>query len=241
MLPPKRKRQRISKACNFCRHRKIKCNGLCPCSNCEQAGNESCIYSDTTNKSARLTRLEKSKLLEDRLDRVEHLLQELSSKVNMDYDKYRIENDNNDSPSGFKGGSILEIPTENKAVNVGNFNTKSTTQKLNLENFSGTHFNICRLSSTFIESWRHLVPQSHYKYVAVLENMRNVFLESVKSFETSWIELPIFDANQKIQLLDGTFPTDFKFVNDLLEDYYVQNVLATCVCSVGEIKTLFEF
>jgi hypothetical protein len=45
-------RRRISKACNYCRQRKIKCNGTSPCTNCQNHGID-CIYTKTIRKKKR--------------------------------------------------------------------------------------------------------------------------------------------------------------------------------------------
>lgn len=46
-------RRRISKACNYCRQRKIKCNGEMPCSNCDNHSIE-CVYTKTMTKKKRV-------------------------------------------------------------------------------------------------------------------------------------------------------------------------------------------
>lgn len=47
-------RRRISKACNYCRQRKIKCNGNTPCLNCKNHQIE-CTYSKTIRKKKKQT------------------------------------------------------------------------------------------------------------------------------------------------------------------------------------------
>ncbi|CCH41231.1 hypothetical protein BN7_768 [Wickerhamomyces ciferrii] len=84
-------RRRISKACNYCRQRKIKCNGSSPCLNCKNHHIE-CAYSKTIRKKKKTT----TKKL---------TLQELEKRVNKMDQKFDLLND--------KVSMILELLSKN--------------------------------------------------------------------------------------------------------------------------------
>ncbi|KAI9024395.1 fungal-specific transcription factor domain-containing protein [Phycomyces nitens] len=69
------KRQRVSRACDLCRRKKIKCDGLAPiCSNC-QAFSLACSYKDTTKKRGPPKGYIEA--IENRLHKLEGLLNEV--------------------------------------------------------------------------------------------------------------------------------------------------------------------
>lgn len=77
------KPKRISVACDFCRNKKIKCDGSCPCSNCLQFKNESCNYSERTRKRKRAKPggLGTLTVLDSRLTRLESILGTLVDRL----------------------------------------------------------------------------------------------------------------------------------------------------------------
>lgn len=85
-------RRRISKACNYCRQRKIKCNGNTPCLNCKNHQIE-CTYSKTIRKKKKQT----TKKL---------TLQDLEKRMNKMDQKFDFLNE--------QMTSILTILSENK-------------------------------------------------------------------------------------------------------------------------------
>lgn len=83
------KPKRISVACDFCRNKKIKCDGRCPCSNCLQFKNDSCNYSERTRKRKRTKTggLGSLTKLDSRLTRLESILGTLADKLEPVYFK----------------------------------------------------------------------------------------------------------------------------------------------------------
>ena len=51
---PQKKRTRISKACEYCRKKKVKCNGCQPCLNCLQSNNGDCEYAVNDEKKPKI-------------------------------------------------------------------------------------------------------------------------------------------------------------------------------------------
>lgn len=74
-------RRRISKACNYCRQRKIKCNGHSPCANCHNH-DTACVYTKTIRKKKR-TAVKKLTLqeLEKRMNKMEDKLETVSDTL----------------------------------------------------------------------------------------------------------------------------------------------------------------
>lgn len=95
-------RRRISKACNYCRQRKIKCNGNSPCLNCKNHQIE-CTYSKTIRKKKKPT----TKKL---------TLQDLEKRMNKMDSKFELLND--------KLTSILSILSKNNL-------TEDTSKSIN--------------------------------------------------------------------------------------------------------------
>ncbi|KAI9317639.1 fungal-specific transcription factor domain-containing protein [Dichotomocladium elegans] len=73
------KRQRVSRACDLCRRKKIKCDGLLPvCTNC-QAFKLECSYNDTTKKRGPPKGYIEA--IENRLHRLEQLLVDVAEDI----------------------------------------------------------------------------------------------------------------------------------------------------------------
>ncbi|KAI7852440.1 fungal-specific transcription factor domain-containing protein [Circinella umbellata] len=73
------KRQRVSRACDLCRRKKIKCDGLNPvCSNC-QAFSLECSYNDTTKKRGPPKGYIEA--IENRLHKLEQILSDISENT----------------------------------------------------------------------------------------------------------------------------------------------------------------
>ncbi|AMD18721.1 HBL181Cp [Eremothecium sinecaudum] len=99
-------RKRVSKACDTCRAKKIKCDGKDPCLNCEKYS-LCCTYTYVMKKrQAASTRVSNRKLLGDlssRLHRLEQLLVDVSSKLQgQDTEGQRLE--------GFGGNAEIHSP-----------------------------------------------------------------------------------------------------------------------------------
>lgn len=106
-------RRRISKACNYCRQRKIKCNGNTPCLNCKNHQIE-CTYSKTIRKKKKPT----TKKL---------TLQDLEKRMNKMDSKFELLND--------KLTSILSILSKNNLTE--GTKTEIKDDDNNIENDAG--------------------------------------------------------------------------------------------------------
>ncbi|KAL6451219.1 HAL9 Halotolerance protein 9 [Candida maltosa Xu316] len=132
--PPIKKRARISKACQYCRKKKIKCDGMKPCSNCVNSNGSNCEYIEDPQKKQRNTELSNGPVLsriedgnrkvkskptknqtlqnlEDRLSRIENMLVDLTKQFQSNTTV--SEETNGDSLS-----EIQEVPEEDADVEL---------------------------------------------------------------------------------------------------------------------------
>ena len=75
-------RRRISKACNYCRQRKIKCDGSSPCTNCHSHQID-CVYTKTITKKKRAQPAKKLTLhdLEKRVNKMQSQMDTMNSTL----------------------------------------------------------------------------------------------------------------------------------------------------------------
>lgn len=94
-VPPPKKRARISKACQHCRKKKIKCDGGKPCNNCVQSNGGNCVYEEDPERKIKIPTKRKTpgtsktpvkqtqtiKELDERLLRIELMLSDLTTEL----------------------------------------------------------------------------------------------------------------------------------------------------------------
>lgn len=231
------RKPRTATACNFCRHRKIKCDGKLPCSNCQETDSQNCVYTAIIPKISRNERKDKNKSLEDRLANVERLLEVLSNKSDIllpDTSLLQLLPIQEMNISQEYSNSVQDTPNDTPTSKDNN-----ESENVHIERFSGSHFHFCTHSSKFVDQLRGKLPIKYHDLLIPLENMPSVFTDSVKSFEKKWIEAPSMDLVKQKQLLQAEFPIDFKTVIKLIEKYYSQDILANYICTIEELKFLF--
>lgn len=84
--PVQKRRDRVSKACQFCRKKKIKCDGDQPCANCRNSAHAECIYPTESERKPRAKKPKSAKSqsimdLDNRLAKLESLLNNLAGKM----------------------------------------------------------------------------------------------------------------------------------------------------------------
>lgn len=109
----KQRAPRTSKACDFCKRKKLKCDGGNPCSRCQKAANE-CVYTRVEKPKPDRPRQRQSRkgaiqTLDNRIGKLEELLTTLVSKVGERaggpiYDALRSER-SSESSAEYKGSS----------------------------------------------------------------------------------------------------------------------------------------
>lgn len=103
-----KKRERVSKACVFCRKKKIKCDGQPTCSHCQHGGKE-CIYPEDNptrrqrkpRVNKKLTKSDSIKSLDSRLAKLEGLILNLATRIDPNSERAvgsdAVENESNDN------------------------------------------------------------------------------------------------------------------------------------------------
>ncbi|CAX41553.1 zinc finger-containing tanscription factor, putative [Candida dubliniensis CD36] len=89
----RKKRTRIAKACQYCRKKKVKCDGCQPCSNCQQSNFGNCEYAVDENKKPKISKKKSkslknrsskfqiSKSIDERLSKIENTLAQLLNHI----------------------------------------------------------------------------------------------------------------------------------------------------------------
>lgn len=209
-------------ACTFCRHRKIKCDGKRPCSSCLERESHNCVYTATT-KAPKSYRLEKSNPLEERLARVESLLEALQSDKTPNSPA-------TETPTPETNTARYESPKPDPLIQ---------NNSVHIERFSGSHFHFCANPITFVNHLKKKIPTAYHNIFIPLEMMPSVFSTSVKRFESSWTEGPAVDLTRQKLPLEDMFLENYETVTKLLDIFYSQDILANFVCALEEVKALF--
>ncbi|CAD6499345.1 BgTH12-03475, partial [Blumeria graminis f. sp. triticale] len=121
--PPKRRR--ISRACDVCRKRKVKCDGKQPCTHC-MSNNLVCTYNRPSNRQKRLS-LKEFEVMKRRLREVETLIDSFTEKRDGD----------NNSPPSTLHDSDHQVQMNN-SYREANEHLEEIVRSLAPEN--GTHF-----------------------------------------------------------------------------------------------------
>ncbi|SZF05725.1 unnamed protein product [Blumeria hordei] len=102
--PPKRRR--ISRACDVCRKRKVKCDGKHPCTHCI-TNNLVCTYNRPSNRQKRLS-IKEFEVMKRRLREVETLIDS--------YTRRRDGDDNSPSNTPHASDHLVDINTSDREV-----------------------------------------------------------------------------------------------------------------------------
>ncbi|WEJ96868.1 Fungal Zn2Cys6 Cluster domain [Yamadazyma tenuis] len=126
VIPERKKRDRVARACLYCRKKKVKCDGQSPCGNCKSYLGGECTYPSETKKRVRNKRAKNDKgqsisELDSRLAKLEGLLTNLASKLgagNLELTESdeQSENDGVDEDETGEGGDE-SITKENEGSN----------------------------------------------------------------------------------------------------------------------------
>lgn len=213
------RRPRISKACNFCRYRKIKCDGKRPCSNCQQTEIPNCVYTGKSTKDLKNDRKVINKSMESRLSRVENLLEGLSTQL------------------------PLSTKTQNGSQSPPTQQDSDETQKLgkaHIDRLPGSHFHVCKHSTKFVDRIKSQLPSQHHDLLIPFKNLPKFFSDSVKAFERKWVGTATIENKSRVHVLNKDLPTNQKLVMELIQNDYSQDFWANLICPMEEIQELFE-
>ncbi|EDK39292.2 hypothetical protein PGUG_03390 [Meyerozyma guilliermondii ATCC 6260] len=259
------RKTRVSKACNFCRKRKVKCDGAQPCSNCVHSDNKICEYPINCRKprQRKPDHGQNVQRLERRLGNLETLIMRLTSKLdpNNEEDTSLLaiddgsdasttsQSDNEAMESGEKlGGSLKSDTTPAETAETGSFkNSTDQAQQpqqpqrkvIFMEQYYGTHslFNI--FSQKSIEWMAQLLGPEDRSYVRPLETLAYVFKMCKESPQAVSNVGPQVGAEQLIKIHKGKAVEDPQLVYDLLENYDTI-FMVSYLCDLKDIRAMFD-
>ncbi|CAK7896925.1 hypothetical protein CAAN1_03S05886 [[Candida] anglica] len=114
-----KRRERVLKACDFCRGRKVKCDGNQPCANCTQNLTE-CHYKLTPNKrravKPKVTQKTKLEFIDDRLSRLEGILSNFVDRFDGKYSSSNKKRQSHHKQKSDDGGSVDDDVTDSCAT-----------------------------------------------------------------------------------------------------------------------------
>ncbi|AOA63686.1 Putative transcription factor [Komagataella phaffii CBS 7435] len=211
------KRQRVAKACDYCRSKKVRCDGEQPCNNCISC-KTSCTYNHvkkrrTTDKKSSPKR---SKEVDDRLERLELMIESLVTQLGSsnsvvpvsriqhneettdddESDSTQAENDAHLQPSTNKKTDQKELNGLSREVTPFSSNGKTSCSDATLqfahrktECFDSFFAEYCSFSLFSKEGQEWLVSKMKSEHLEIInKNLRHMFANYVSYSFTLWIE-----------------------------------------------------
>ncbi|RLV83171.1 Halotolerance protein 9 [Meyerozyma sp. JA9] len=261
------RKTRVSKACNFCRKRKVKCDGAQPCSNCVHSDNKVCEYPINCRKprQRKQDHGQSVQRLERRLGNLETLIMRLTSKLdpsNEDRNLLSIDDGSDDSSTSDQSDNEAidsGVKSEEKSVSLksdttpaetaepGSFKNGTTQPQqpqqpqkvIFMEQYFGMHslFNI--FSQKSIEWMAQLLGPEDSSYVRPLEALAYVFKRCKEPPQTLLYGGPQGGAEQLIRIQKGKPMEDPQLVYELLENYETIFMVGY-LCDLKQIRAMFD-
>ena len=239
---------RTKVACEFCRRRKIKCNGVKPCSNCVNGGRENCTYPKRVEEKKTSTKYTSNaktvQLLYKRVESIESLLAIFANK----FEETKNEGVGNDEGKeedmnkrfGVSNGRRLEgsgsFSSETSSVGVENETRRSSrteAAKSTLTQCFKSYSIFCIFSKASILWMEQALGNKDEELVTLIRNMPMVFGDVLDSLTQMWL-----NANHDHQISHTPIP-DSPVVFQLLEAYYENIHFATYICDLSYIREIF--
>lgn len=239
---------RTKVACEFCRRRKIKCNGVKPCSNCVNGGRENCTYPKRVEEKKTSTKYTSNaktvQLLYKRVESIESLLAKIANKFEETKDE-GVGNDEGKEEDmnkrfGVSNGRRLEgsgsFSSETSSVGVENETRRSSrteAAKSTLTQCFKSYSIFCIFSKASILWMEQALGNKDEELVTLIRNMPMVFGDVLDSLTQMWL-----NANHDHQISHTPIP-DSPVVFQLLEAYYENIHFATYICDLSYIREIF--
>ena len=236
---------RTKVACEFCRRRKIKCNGVKPCSNCVNGGRENCTYpkrvEEKKTSTKNISNAKTVQLLYKRVASIESLLAKIASK----FEETRNEGVGNSEGKeeemnkgfGVSNGRRLEengsFSSETSSVNETGRSSCTEAAKSTLTQCFKSYSIFCIFSKASISWMEQALGNKDEELVTLIRNMPMVFGDVLNSLTEMWL-----NANQGHQMSHTPIP-DSPVVFQLLEAYYENIHFATYICDLSYIREIF--
>lgn len=242
-----KKRDRVAKACEYCRKKKIKCNGQTPCSNCKGE----CLYLVNERKPRkRVTKpkAESVQALDDRLGRLEKLLLSLTAKLGGSIEQ--ITPDGESSEEEIDDESINEDQAYEQAIAGGNaymMTESKVSGDLNedkrvfhlSEKFYGSHSSFRIFSDKSAKWMQNQLPPEDAHLLIPVSNMPVVLALCMKTFNDIWFNSRPVDEELRKRLSEGWFPEDEHLIFELIK--CIDKIfLASYVASSKDLEVLFR-
>lgn len=254
------KRHRVSKACVVCRQKKIKCDGQVPCKHCANS-NRPCEYPAKTGRGLRVgkrsSNLESMRLLDTRLARLELLISNLTSKLELpaggsilpdlnvavsddEIKKEEDEEDDDTSESNSASKDGDEYVQSFGVVESNNVVQESfQTSSFSIEQCYGVHSAFHIFSDKSMDYIRQRVGTDDPDITMPMENLP-IFINICKrSHNFLWQEPHVMFDRTNHRQRDGIYIHNKPLITELL-GLFGQIYLASFLCDEKEIQALLE-
>lgn len=244
----KRKRPRVSKACTYCRKKKVKCDGNLPCSNCQENNEGECVYvadpekklkapkPPTPSKPQKLNKAQTIQQLSLRLDKIETLLSVLTDEIR---GTRQLASDNQ-YQSQLANLDENEIRPEKEIKNkqqTGKTSDNATSPEVQNNKF-GSHSIIDIFTKSSLENiFQGLGPHNRIEvqdisHIGIIYNFfSHAFMDSIcQPIKTT--------IRNRTDLMDNTF-TDLSIPLEIL-NYLDDIYMVSYICDSSYVKSLFE-
>ncbi|KAI5967955.1 hypothetical protein CANMA_002723 [Candida margitis] len=245
----KRKRPRVSKACTYCRKKKVKCDGSLPCLNCQENNEGDCVYvSDPEKKpkapkpspsiATKPNKTQSIKHLNSRLDKIESLLEVLAEEVR------GARNSAGDNQARSEPVDIKEIVTTHteesgkKDEPNGDTTNDILTAPLADNNRFGTHTIIDVFSKSSLELMFQGLGRHRSTEVRDVLSIGTIHSFFSQAFMDSICQPIKTTIRNRTDLMDNTF-TELSVPLEIL-DRFDDLYIASFVCESSYVKGLFE-
>lgn len=213
-----RKRERVAKACDHCRAKKIKCNGLVPCKSCLGSDIE-CVY-----ELSRQRRAKKATDVPLRLARLERLVLRMALRLEVESD------------------DLAELPKSENAF----FQQCKSVMNEALETthdfpvrYKGPHLGWQIIITENTVQWIRLQLAEQDRYIVTPMELLVVHMSVWKKlFSSVWLEPRPITAEDIASLKLGRFPKDKLLVFEALKEY-TRVQFANFVADYAQIVALF--
>lgn len=248
----KRKRPRVSKACTYCRKKKVKCDGNLPCSNCKDNNEGECIYvadpekkpkppkppkapkvpKPKPEKPEKKTKAQTIDQVNLRLDRIEDLLGSLTEEIR---GARKLTSDElQPTIADEETANLKDDGPEPRCIET---NESSSYPEIKNNKF-GSHGIIDIFSKSSLESlFRGLGPnnRTEVKDILLVGSIYNYYSHAFMDSICQPIKSVI---RNRTDLMDNTF-TDSSVPLELL-NYLDDIYIVSYICEPSYIKSLFE-
>lgn len=234
------KRQKIKRACDNCRNRKIKCDGEQPCGRCHSSGTR-CLYTHVEKKRTVTKKADKASTIQNlnqRMNKMESLITTLIDKLNTGgVSRSPSAEDSNDSASSTNGQSPTSRDVSEQGFNpnsilpTGDANTGN--DKISPEKYIGSQSSLSVLSPrgmiwlaekandpTITAQFQTIISRSHY----IFHNQMKKWMETIEAKDLA--DIPQRDILNRIlesftkDLLHLFFIISSEEVHEVFETYY---------------------